>query len=366
MPNISVYPREGRSAKYYISYDCPKRLRRVHEATPYLVSDPKGEQKAYFLAQEKSAGSEIMMRGAQEERFEAWVLPWLNSTYHKRPRTLQRYVGAWKYLGQYLRNISVDVPRALTYHQAVKFVEWRTQMIKPSGRTVSTNTAVLDLKVLQTIMAEAVRREYATTNPCDKVSIQKDKPRRAHRLTPDELALIEAKLPAWIAEDKERRAWMEPAYIIARYQGCRLRETRLNLKSQVDLRGNRVIFIAKGRHGEPHEFPTALHKKVRPLLERLIAERRSYTLEFPPCPSVMWRKFFDSIGLTNAWFHCLRSTVATELALAGVAISLAMRYMGHAKEEIHRAYQDIKASDLGAVADAIGSDAASAHTNPSA
>lgn len=36
-------------------------------------------------------------------------------------------------------------------------------------------------------------------------------------------------------------------------------------------------------------------------------------------------------------------------------ISLAMRYQGHAKEEIHRAYQDIKARDLTVCADAVGS-----------
>lgn len=355
MSDISVYPR-NKSPFYYISYTCPKRLKRVHEATPFRLDDPKGERKAYLLAAEKGEGATIMMSGAKVERFDVWVLPWLELQYRNSPKTKLRYKGAWLKWRDFLRQeAKVDVPRALSYEHVRRFHEWRTSQVKPSGRIVSTNTALCDIKTMQAIMSEAIRRGFADDNPCKRIGINKDPARKAHRLTPEELALIEEKLPLWIAEKPEERSWMMTAYTIARYQGCRLRETRLNLKSQVDLRARQITFIAKGSNGKPHVFPTMMHEKVRPLLESLVAKKQAYSLEFPVCPSVYWRKFFDSVGLTNAWFHCLRSTVATELAVGGAPISLAMRYMGHAKEAIHQAYQDINARDLTVCAAVVGS-----------
>ena len=351
---ISVYPRP-RSPFWYISYPCPKRLKRVHEATPYRRDDSRGERQAYLLARERSEGAIILKKGAKAERFDTWLIPWIETTY-RNPKTRKRYLGAWLQWRKYMADVAkIAVPRALTYETVLGFHRWRTEQVKPSGRKVGTNTALSDIKFMQAAMSEAHRRGFADDNPCRKIGIQKEPVRRAHRLMPDELARVEAALPAWVAADPERRSWMPVAYHIARYQGCRLTETRLNIRGQIDLAAGQIKFIAKGSDGKPNVFTTALHDKVRPLIERLIAEKRTYTLEFPPCPSVMWRKFFDSIGLQNAWFHCLRSTVATEMALGGVPISLAMRFQGHAKEEIHRAYQDIHARDLTACLAAVGS-----------
>jgi integrase len=354
MRNVAVYPRK-KSPFYYVSYPCPKRLKRVHEATPFRIDDPAGERKAYLLAMEKSDGATVLMSGSKAERFEVWVVPWLDLQYRHSPITRARYTASWFRWRKYLQEVAkVGVPRAITYAQIRGFHEWRTQQKTRTGRCVGTNTAICDIRAMGVVMSEAIRRGFADTNPCTRTGISKDPVRKAHRLMPEELSLIESELPKWI-EKHPGREWMMTAYIIARYQGCRLRETRLNLKSQVDLRARQITFIAKGRNGKPNEFPTMMHEKVRPLLERLIAKKQAYTLEFPPCPSIHWRRFLDSIGLTNAWFHCLRSTVATELALGGVPISLAMRYMGHAREEIHQAYQDIHARDLTACAAVVGS-----------
>lgn len=361
MADISVYPRK-RSPFFYISYLCPTRLRRTHQATPFRTDDPRGERLAYELARERSAGAEIFARGAKRERFDTWVPSWLQITY-RNAKTRLRYSGAWAQWRLFLRTSArIDVPRALTYQHVLDFHAWRTAQRKRSGRTVGSNTAISDIKFMQACISEAMRRGFATANPCQKLAIQRDPVRRAHALTAEELALIERTLPAYIAADPVRRGWMLPAYTIARFQGCRLRETRLHLRSQVDLRAGQITFIAKGSAGRPNEFVTMIHARVRPLLEQLLAAKATHTLEFPPCPSVYWRKFFDHGGLPHVWFHCLRSTVATELALAGVPISLAMRYQGHAKEEIHRAYQDIKARDLTVCAAAVGQ--APAHTPP--
>lgn len=354
---ISIY-RHARSPFWYAAYFCPQRLRRVNRPTPHRADAADGEKLALIWAQEKAGGAagRILSRAAKREAWAAWVLPWIESAQVRRsPRTRQRYRGAWKFLGSYLRDVAhVAAPAALTYEHVTEFLAWRCAQTKRNGRPVAHNTALCDLKILSGIMAEAVRRGYARVNPCHRLGIAKAPQRHARRLTADELAKIERELPAYIAADPAQRAWMATAYTIARFQGCRLRETRLHLARQVDLRAGRIIFLAKGRDGRPHEFPSFLHDKVRALLERLRREGRTWSLDLPVAASVPWRRFLDSIGLRNAWFHCLRATVATEMAERGVPISLAMRYQGHAKEEIHRAYQDINVTQLAVCAAAVG------------
>lgn len=359
MNEVSVYPRKG-STKLYVSYIDPRTDRRVHRATAFAATDPDGRRKARAYG-ERLAQAETRSP-TNSERWSAWVIPWLERQYRSAPRTLQRYLGAWKFLHHFLVDVvDVPVPRALTYQHCLAYHQWRMgQRKRTSGRTVGNNTALLDLKVLQAIMSEAIRRDFADGNPCVRLGIRRDPTRSARELGPEELGAIERELPAFVAEHPEERGWMPIAYHIARFQGCRLRETQLDLRRQVNLRENQVTFYAKGRRGQKHVFETALHPQVRPLIERLIAEKRTHTCTVPLNGSRLWRQFFDRLGMPDAWFHCLRATVATELARAGVHESQAMRYMGHASEVVHRAYQKLKSRDLSAAVAAIGA------TTPSA
>lgn len=354
MQGVSVYPRAGRP-HYYISFECPLRLVRVHEVTPFRVDDPEGMRKANALAMEKAKEARITGDGARAERWEAWVLAFLEHQYRGSRLTLKRYKGAWKWLALFfIEHKGVLVPRAVTYHHGREFHQWRTGFKKASGRQVCGNTALDDIKAMQVILQEAVNRGFAPVNVWAKLNIKREARRHARELEPHELKLIEEKLPAFVTEDEKERAWMPIAYQIARYQGCRLRETRLNLRQHVRLRENQIIFHTKGRKDTEGDT-TLLHPKLRPLFERLIEEKRTHTLDYGERPSILWRHFFDTIGLHDAWFHCLRSTVITELARAGVPISLAMRFVLHASEEIHRAYQRLKTGDLSSAAAAIGS-----------
>jgi integrase len=363
---FSVYKRSDRKV-YYISYADPKRPHRyrVQEATPFRVDDPDGMRKAHALGMEKAAAARIAGNGAASERWSSWVLSYLDHQYKNSPLTLKRYRGAWKWLSLFLtQECDVHVPRALVYAHVRGYHRWRTSFTKGSGRKVGGNTALDDLKVLKLLMNEAVKRGYAPTNPALRVNIPKEKVRHARELAADELAMIEAKLPAWVAQNPKERAWMPIAYQIGRYQGCRLRETRLNLRSQINLRRGTITFLTKGRKNTDGDT-TAMHPRLRPLFESLLAQGETWTLDYGPRPSILWRRFFDSIGLRDAWFHCLRSTVITEMARGGVPISQAMRYVLHASEEIHRAYQRLTPGDLEAASGAIGAPAVVVGSTPS-
>ena len=63
--------------------------------------------------------------------------------------------------------------------------------------------------------------------------------------------------------------------------------------------------------------------------------------------------FFKEIGLPHLCFHCTRVTVATRMARAGVPISEAMAFVGHASETIHRIYQRLAAADLSSAVAAV-------------
>lgn len=63
--------------------------------------------------------------------------------------------------------------------------------------------------------------------------------------------------------------------------------------------------------------------------------------------------FFKAIGLPHLCFHCTRVTVITRMARAGVPISQAMRYVGHASTAVHKIYQRLAASDLSSAVNAI-------------
>lgn len=351
---VSVYPKKGRRF-YYLSYYDPARpdRYRIQEATPFRLDDPEGLRKAHALAAEKAKAVNVDGGGSKAEQWVSWVLAFLEHQYADSPLTLARYTGAWKWVAAFLRECKVAVPRALTYKHGREYHQWRTAYKKNSGRMVSGNTALDDLKVLKLVMNEAVNRGYASSNPVLRVRIPKEKVRHARELTRAEVALIEARLPAFVAEKPKERTWMLAAYQIGRFQGCRLRETRLNLRTSVNLRDGVLTFLTKGRKKGDGET-TMMHPRLRPLFEEMIARGDVWTLDYGERPSILWRKFFDSIGIKDAWFHCLRSTVITEMARGGVPISQAMRFVLHADEEIHRAYQRLTAGDLSAATRAIG------------
>ncbi len=157
-------------------------------------------------------------------------------------------------------------------------------------------------------------------------------------MTDDEVSKIRKEL-----KRKKWPDWMSVAFEIAIRQGCRLRETSLSMRDiDLERKSPTITFNAKGGK----RFTTALHPELIPMIKKWKAEGREKTCEMPLMPSKYWWQLFKKLKMRHLCFHCTRVTVITRLARAGVPISQAMRFVGHASETIHRVYQRLTADDL--------------------
>ena len=349
MKYVSVY-RRARSPFWWIVYWCPKRQKRISQATPYRWDSIQGKRKALDLANDlgKAASADKGVQG--RDRWECWVSDFLELRYPTpaRKKTHDRMVGGWNQWRQFLLDQHIAVPRALTYQSVLDFVAWRSSQIKrSSGKKVSKNTALCDVRIMSVILREAMRREFSEGNPCDRIGITKDKAKEKCEISDAEIDKIREEL-------KTRPLWMRVSFEIAIHQGCRLQETSVPW-DRVDFGRNTIAFLAKGRNGEPHEFTTKLHPELKPILQELKARSSGgeRTCILPVMAAKEWHFFFKEIGLPHLSFHCTRVTVITRMARAGVPIQQAMAFVGHASEAIHKIYQKLKPADTGNAVAAI-------------
>lgn len=329
MKYATVFTRK-QSPRYSVAYWSPSAQKRVFETTPYLISDPNGRRKALDLANERSKDAQADKEVGGADRWQNWAEDFLKERYKGREKTLGRYLYGWSQWFSFLHEKKIRVPRGLDYNAVLDFVKCRSAQVKPSsGKRVSKNTALCDVKVMSIVMREAIRRGYAETNHCEKLGIQKDPAPQKPEIQESELAKIRRELST-------RPAWMSTCFEIAIHQGCRLSETSIPLE-RVDLARMTVMFSAKGRGGgEKHVFTTKIHPAIVPLLRSLKEAGETITCILPRMAAKEWHNFFGEIGLPHLCFHCTRVTVITRMARAGVPISQAMAYVGHASETIHR------------------------------
>jgi hypothetical protein len=92
--------------------------------------------------------------------WDSWV-PKYFERHCQTSRTLQRYSGNWKWLSLWLQIRGLRSPRAITYRNALDYLDWRITFKKRTGKTVGRNTAIMELKLLAIIMGEAVRLGYS-------------------------------------------------------------------------------------------------------------------------------------------------------------------------------------------------------------
>jgi hypothetical protein len=284
-----------------------------------------------------------------------WVPDFLQL--HCSGTTLERYLGCWTAIGIFLDEKNIESPAHLLREHCFDFVRWRQTPAKRSGvYTARLNTALLELKILRLIMQEAVRRGLAQGNPCVSLGIAKAKPKVKPELTAEDCELIRQKIGT--VTDQVKREMFANSFEIARYQGCRLSETRLNPQTDVDLDAGTIRFYQKGSR----EFTTALHPKLVPLFKRLRQEGRTSTWTPPPksgrqWASTAWWKFLDAHGFTSRGicFHTTRVTVVTELARANVPEAKAQAFVGHASTIVHRIYQRLRPADLEDCTKVVGS-----------
>jgi hypothetical protein len=331
--SVSVYRRAGRPT-WYVAFDGAHG--RVCRSTGFRIDDPDGERKARRWGEERDVHVPAATAG-DSHAWDRWVISWLRDQYAEpeQAKTLRSYLGAWSFLRLYLRERRIQGPEQLTYSDVTGYIPWRTKRTKRSGKKVTKNTALHNIRILSVIMREAVRRNWCQGNPCDRLGVKKaaiTKPRP--EITDDEIARIREGL-------RTRPEWMRVAFEIALHQGCRLRETQVPLRD-VDLDRRTITFRAKG--GDT--YTSALHPALVPLLRDLKARGATVACRIEHHSSRNFTRFLQSIGLGHLCFHCTRVTCITRMARAGVPVQQAMRYVHHATESIHAIYQRLRADDL--------------------
>jgi integrase len=334
--------RKKRSPFWYVVYFDPHH-KEVHRSTGLRADDPNDTLKAKALRAELEAKEHHRAPVINSEGWDSWVPKYLER-HCQTDRTLQRYNGNWKWISLWLQNKRLHSPRAITYGNALEYIDWRTTYQKKHGRSVGRNTAIMELKLLAMIMGEAVRLGHADANPLVSMKLKKDKAEKKPEMTDEEIRKIRETL-------KEEPEWMQTAFEISLHTGCRLRETRIPLNC-INFKEDKITFPSP-KGGEDRAFSIPMPSALRPLFEHLSKTKRKFTLEFPFQPSRRWQQFFIKTKLQHLCFHCLRVTYVNRLRRAGVPREVAMRLVNHASELIHKVYQREKVADVAQWRDAV-------------
>lgn len=291
-----------------------------------------------------------------------WVHAFFNARYKMNPTTLERYLCCWQTLEMFLRGNDIRSPRQLQREHCYGYVAWRQVPNHKLGiYKASRNTALLELKVLRLVMFEAVERGLCQGNPCVKLRLVREPSKLKPAMTEEIIKLIREKIAD--IKDPDEREFFYLSFEIARYQGCRLKETSLNPQIDVAIHSSgktgKICFHIKGGK----EFTTLLHPNLIPIFKKLKAQGRTVTWKIPDgmsrqWASTKWFRFMRDHGikseLLGVCFHSTRVTVATEMYRGNIPIRKAKEYVGHASTTVHEAYKRSEPDDLGECVHVIG------------
>lgn len=345
-----IYTR-GDSPYWWIRFrDSSGRTRQ--QSTGLRRDDPRQTRQARGLEATRTAEELAIPKPTNRaDRWDAWCIDYLNTRFSspEQSASKERVLYNWGTIRAFLSSRGIECPSALRREHLFEFLTWRTEARGSGLKPVSLTTALLDLKTLSILVGEAIRRGWATSNPCLRLGVRKPSPRQKPELSDADLTSIEEAIQT---EPEPRRTILYRTFRIARFQGCRLRETHLRMGEDVLLHptgGGVIFFRTKGnrRHAAP------IHPEIEPLLRSIAAAGESETFAMPKGRSqlsVMWTRFLHRHRFTQRLpglcFHSLRVTVVTRLARSNVPESKAMAYVGHATTTVHRIYQRLKLDDL--------------------
>src|ERR1035441_7078919 len=347
----SIYKKQN-SPFWFIQFIDADGTRR-NKSTGLRADDPGQTVKARALRAQLEAKE--LNRNAGEISgggWDTWVPQYLER-HCESPRTHERYLDAWKWLAFWLQEKHYHSPRAITYRNALEYIDWRTTYKKKTGKTVGRNTAIFELKTFAMLIGEAVRLGHADANPLVSFKLRRGKAakRTGKGGTPKKPELADAEISVIREALKTEPEWMQTAFDISLHTGCRLRETRLPLNC-VDFVENKITFPSP-KGGEDRAFSVPMPSALRPLFERIRKAKQKFTVEFPFQPSRRWQQFFIKIKKPHLCFHCLRVTYVNRLRRAGVPREAAMRLVNHSSELIHQIYQREKVEDVAQWRDAV-------------
>lgn len=353
----NLYKRSD-SPFYWICYRDAQRITR-QESTRLRWSKAIETRKARALVAQRTAdelarGTSI--RGRTKPVGWSWVSEWLSVRYQASPGTLTRFRNDWKMVFLFIEDTKIEGPPNLARRHCYDYIRWRTAKDAPIGRFAAChNTALHELHVLGIVMQEAVNRELVDANPCLRLGIKKQDVRRKPELTAADDRTIRQNIP--LVKSEIMREMLAASFEIARHQGARLNETRLNLRDDINLKDRTITFRTKTRKAHT----TSLHPALIPIFHRMISRGLTHTWQFPrwantTWPAKKWFEFLGRIGLREKGitFHSTRVTVITEMARNNVSLAKAKAFVGHASSTIHSIYQRLQPADLSDCTRAIG------------
>jgi len=187
-----------------------------------------------------------------------------------------------------------------------------------------------EFEMLSRLFNLAIDFKKAESNPCSRVRKFKLDNERYRYLLPEEEPILMNVLV-------NKRAHLKGMIVVALGLGLRKRE-QLNLRrDQVDFSRN-VVIAARTKGRKNREIPMdVLNPEVRNILLNLCDGKKpdDYVFENPKTgkPFTDIKRSFQTacrmVGIENLWWHDLRATFCTRLALARYEALTIMMLMGH-------------------------------------
>ncbi len=307
--------------------------------TGYKNGNPGERRQAQLLAREKTL-EELSARIPADGRteFDEWVIPWIDQKWgHLQTITPKYYRRFYLWWAQYLKEVGVTSPVAVTREIVLGYLSWRKE--HGGGR----NTAIYETKFFGQIMDEAVQRGFARTNPARTLGLKKEEQEHKTPWTDEEVQRVGRALGS-----ADKFGWMHVTFLMGLFQASRLRQCAEPLRL-IDLNRQLINYAdadVKGRKGFSQPIDPDFLPILRSIVELRIKLGHKTLCDIPPMPSIQWRKFLDKLDLGHLCHHGLRASLITRYAVAGVPEAMTRRFVNHAGKQIHELYQRITAVDL--------------------
>lgn len=318
------------SPYWYLEYRNAEGVQR--ESTGLRQGTREGQRTATGMLNQKLAEEKALSDLPMQSAFANWVMPFIRQHCVNSLSTFHNYRHRWDVISMFLRSRKLRFPVEITYGLAFEYLEWR--VTGGGGAKVTQNTAKDDLDTFRLIMSEAVRRGFCTGNPLLRLRIKSVSRRERPEITEKDLARIRYEL-----RHGKWPLWMLIHFEIGMHTARRISEARTAMKTMNLERGEYTVRVKGG---------STKTKPIHPeLLKLLRAKEGKYEKEISRGRATWtWRKFFNSLGMKDYTFHCLRSTFIARGRRAGIDRWTLMQIADHATVAINVHYDRFGDSDL--------------------
>jgi hypothetical protein len=334
---VCSYIREG-SPYFWLKY--PGKEKPVYESSRILIDDPEADWK---LAKKINKIERTLLLRPNGRGWE-WVPKFFEMHHRNSANTLRIHRNAWNFIAAWLRERKLDAPDQILREHAFDYIEWRMSQVKEkSKRSPRRNTALYEVRVMRRVLKEAVLREMCETNVFLDLGLKRDVAARKPEILPDQQEIILDAL-------QRRPDWMHVPFRISLQTGLRRHETHIDLHRDVNWDAQRIT-VPDPKGGVARAFTfEVMQLSLLDFLAELRNAGNRFAYEIPnrlPKPiGLIWRDFFDELGMTEVTFHCTRVTFITWCHRSKLPREIVMQLVNHADEQIHRIYQRLDAADV--------------------